>query len=463
MFRKKLIAAGLVSAMLCSLVACGDKGNTDPDKGASAGTATKAPAPNHNEKEKEEAASGIKDHSGVDAGSIVNFEDGNYAFAKYNEADWSGSKGATLSVADKLDGKALCVNRTSAGNPAVAVDLASLLGDNASKCAKVSVDIGVDPTNGVFNAVSGSAVVYAGEANTECKSTFAIYKATAAMKTVEIDLGTNGIDPAATNYLTIIDLDDSSSTPTLVYLDNIICYDASGSALPLNSGVEFAVEGVGEYDWSNATSQPENEVLLYAGANTGTSWWPEAANSFVFDEANTGNGNYIKDFTFGPGDVITIYYRVADPEIDVTTTDKQFQCFPYFRIQNWQTTLEDGSKVDDPEWPSGTILDVSWTDWKDGMTTDASRAFYYDNGAGAAVGLDEDNTPAETVMINDSYTIVQYPYEFFTDCATVNAGIFAEDGMDVNQIFKFADFCGVADRGLLLKIDAVTVGKATNQ
>ena len=151
---------------------------------------------------------------------------------------------------------------------------------------------------------------------------------------------------------------------------------------------------------------------------------------------------------------MTIYYSVVDPAI---IAESPYNAFPYLRMQNWNNIDADGNEYEYEGWLTNIICDVSWCgDYlgKDNYEMDPSLEFRYDNGAQVHIGFDEATlTPADTVMINDSFSIVQYPYEHIVECLE-GAGIDPTDWTTV------ADFIGIADRGYALRINAVTIGKA---
>lgn len=453
MFKKKLIALGLCVAMLGSLVACGGENNSGTTDATPTPTTEASGDKTDDKGDANEVKNGADDHSSVSADCIVGFDDDKMAFATYNDADWSGDKDGEVSIVTKFDSKMLQVTRPNGNIPAVAIDVCSLLGDNAANCSKITLDVGVDNADG-FAALSGSCMLYAGTANTLIETPWSIYLPAKSMITVTIDLGENVLDPAATNYLTFANFEDASTgTPSSILIDNIIFYDASGTPIAVNPDAEFAVNGVGEYDWSNGVKQPTDEVFLYSGVLTGTGWWPDNANSFSFVQNDTVTFIDPTVTPFGPGDVLTIYYSVADPSLIAT---QPYQSFPYLRMQNWNNIDADGNEYEYEGWPTNVICDVSWTaDYlgKDGYEIDPSREFRYDNATQSDVNKDEDGTPGEGVMINDSYSIVQYPYEFIVECLE-GAGIDPTDWTTV------ADFIGVADRGMAVRINAVTIGKA---
>ena len=449
MFKKKLIAMGLVVSMIGSLVACGGSENksssTDP-------TATPTTAVSGGDEEAVVLKNASDDHSSIDAGSIVSFEDDSTSFATLNDGDWTGDDDSVMSVASKFDSKVLYITRPNGGVPAVAIDIVSLLGDNAADCTKITLDIGIDCVDG-FSACSGTATVFAGELNTKIESSWSIYKADASMKTVTIDLGENVLTAGCKNYLAITSIDDTAASPSPIFIDNIICYDASGNALAVDSSVEFNVSGVGEYDWSNAVKQPTDEFLVLAGIKTGTGWWPAKENSFNF---SVDNGNVIavldpNEVSFGPGDVLTIYYTMADASL---IADSPYQSVPYIRMQNYEDTDADGNVVEDDGsgWYKGSI-DIGYQENNPGPDSEYYMPFLYDNATSSDVNLDEDRTPAEIVPINESYSIVQYSYDYIA--ASLECKGYNPENWHLN-----ADFIGIADRGMAVTIDAVTIGKA---
>lgn len=435
MFKKKLIAMGLVVSMLGSLVACG--GEEEPK------TATQSnAAPTSAVKPAGEAQSQADSHEGISSDCIVSFEDDSLAFATINESDWTGDKDSEMSIASVFGSKVLRVTRPNKGTPAVAIDLLSLLGENASLCTKITVDIGVD-CGADFASSAGTVSVFAGESGTECSTSWSLYRSDAAMKTFTIDLGSNVLTSGSANYLAITSMEDAAKSPLPIVIDNIICYDAGGNALPVDTSVEFAVEGVGEYDWSNGCKQPTDEVLLFAGVEADNGWWPDNANAFSFVENDTVNFVDPNTVSFTEGMVLTIYYSTVD---SATITDAPYSAYPYLRMQNWVNYDEEGNEIADDGsgwYNSAFIVDVSYG--ADSATKSVEGFVEF--------SADEDGTPADDFPINDSYTIVQYSYEYI-------ASALEAKGCTVDNWTECADFIGIADRGYGLKISAVTLGKA---
>jgi len=447
MFKKKLLALSLSVAMVASLAACGkdDKkteNNTTP-------AATQAAEPTKEESKPTEAPKeeGLKsaaaDHSSIAAGSIVTFDDGNYPFASYNEADWAGDKEAVVSVVDAFGSKALQIQRKTAQTaPTIAIDIVSLLGSNASKCTKISVDVGVVDEN--FSAASGAVTVIAGEANSEIKSKWSIYKKDSACKTVEIDLG--GTELVSGNYLTMDAVTDTGSAPATIILDNIIFYDSSNNALPVDTSVEFAVEGVGEYDWSNGVKQPKDEKLVLTnGGDSGGGWWPAGPNSWQFTNPEYTGSVYVDPaaVNFGPGSVITVYYYVMDPD----GAGDARSCVPYLRMQNWGAQDENGNDIpDDGSGWYNSLVDIEFANFDNDLL---------------ASGLEPlTDGSMDNMAVNKTCTIAQFTYDDVKNAVQAFVESNASETSDPDNWYKYCDFIGVADKGYHLFIKAVTIGKA---
>lgn len=424
MLKKKLLACGLTMAMVSSLVACGSE-ESKPSGGDSNVTPTEAAG--NQTPSGEGLAAGIEDHSSVDAGSIVSFEDGGMSFLTKNDTDWGRDNDTVVSVQDKFGSKVLHLTRPNGKIPAIAIDVVSLLGDKAAECASISIDIGIDTADGSFVATEGKVVVYSGEDNKLNEKKFNIYKASQAMKTVKIDLGSELV-AGAKNYLCLTEIaqEDGKTAPSIV-IDNIIFYDKDGKAIAVNSAAEFAVNGVGEYDWSNGVKQPTDEKLLFTGGTTGGGWWPDHTNAWCWSPCESSD-NHDHHFTpetapFGEGDVITVYYTLLDE-------CETWQSVPYLRAQNYTLQDENGNDIDDgSNWSSLDVWNSSaWENWED------------------------DGTPGPDALVNESKNICQIPYKYLVE-AIEGAG--GDPSVGIGTI----DFIGVADRGTHVLINAVTIGK----
>ncbi len=462
MFKKKLIALGLTAVMIASLAACGgsksdDKSSTDTTPAASSDNNQGGEGGSDDNKASADGIqSAAEDHSAVSADCIVSFEDGNYSFAQLNETDWTRDKDSAMSVVDAFGSKALQVTRPNGGAPCVAFDVAGLLGANAANVAKITLDIGMIKDSG-FDASSGQVILAAKKdvdgvaTDVEIATDFSIYKATSACKTITIDLDGAKLDNSS--YITFGTIDDTGVEKNNITIDNIIFYDASGNALPVDTTVTFAVEGVGEYDWSNMVKQPIDEVLLFTGTATDSSneWWPLASNSWCFragaEEGVGANPDVFyfdpAKYSFGPGDIITVYYQV-NAEMDVWQKQPRMIVQWYPQVdENGNKTVDEGLICNEEDQCILGFLPTGLDDDDDG---DHNR--------------DDDGTAAADVYVNESNTIAQFKYETFQ--------LFAEEyemiaeGDTTTDFLKYVPFAGIAANGANLKIKAVTVGKDAN-
>lgn len=462
MFKKKLIALGLTAVMIASLAACGDskdenKSNADTTPAASTDSNQGGEGGSGDNKASADGIqSAAEDHSAVSADCIVSFEDGNYSFAQLNETDWTRDKDSVMSVVDAFGSKALQVTRPNGGAPCVAFDVAGLLGANAANVAKITLDIGMIKDSG-FDASSGQVILAAKKdvdgvaTDVEIATDFSIYKATSACKTITIDLDGAKLDNSS--YITFGTIDDTGVEKNNITIDNIIFYDASGNALPVDTTVTFAVEGVGQYDWSNMVKQPIDEVLLFTGTTTDSSneWWPVASNSWCFragaEEGVGANPDVMyfdpAKYTFGPGDIITVYYQL---NAEMETWQKQ----PRMIVQWYPQTDEEGNVITDPGLicmeEDQVILGMLPTGLDDDDDGEHNR--------------DDDGTAAADAYVNESNTIAQFTYEQFVQFAK-DYGMIAEDD-NTTDFLKYVPFAGIAANGANLKIKAVTVGKNAN-
>ena len=472
MFKKKLIALGLTAVMIASLAACGGEkkeSTSDSNTTPAASSDSNKPAGGDSESDKNSEGgiqSAAEDHSAISADCIVSFEDGNFAFAKLNETDWTRDPGSELSVVDAFGSKALQITRPNNLAPCVAIDVTGLLGaENAAKVKKVSMDIGLLNADG-FSAASGQVIAaykqdysyeeektnvlgettvetITGTNELELATDFSIYKDTAACKTISFELEEGGYFDNSNCYITFGSLEDTGATPSNVVVDNIIFYDAAGNALPVDSSATFAVEGVGEFDWSNMVKQPIDEKLLLTGVATDSSneWWPLASNAWCFRPALEGEGGANADVTyfdlanFGPGDLITVYYKL---NADMEDWQKQ----PRMIVQYWKTADADGNPIEDPV----TIAESSIGFLPKGLCDDN----------GPMQNRDDDGTAAADCYVNESNTIAQFTYEQFLDQARLQAF------SDSDDYLKYIPFAGIAANGANLKIKAVTIGKDAN-
>ena len=96
--------------------------------------------------------------------SIIDFADGGFGFLGM-DTTLGNADASELSVVDYNGGKALCVSPAAAGRvPYVSLNVEGLLGENLSRLAKITFDVGVElGTDGKFYAQSGKVYMVNGE------------------------------------------------------------------------------------------------------------------------------------------------------------------------------------------------------------------------------------------------------------------------------------------------------------
>ncbi len=273
-------------------------------------------------------------------------------------------------------------------------------------------------------------------------------------------------------------------------MDNVIFYDGTyddkankvdGNALKVDSSKAFSVAGFGEFDWSGGTAAPTDEKVLFMGKEANSNWWPNADNSFSLtktqEEVDTNDSmTYAfnpEEIGLVPGSVLTVYYEVPDFEAGA-----DYQWYPYFRIQNTPEQVpavdEAGNPVYKKDKDGNDVLDAEGNKVQDVMDST-------ENDGSGWCSLDANNIidcdPPSA--LNESYNIYQIKYD---DIVALHKSLcesneksakkkadkagtestYVMPNFDTDPWTKYADFMGVADRGMKINILAVTVGKASN-
>ena len=436
MKKTKLGLALLLSAtMAASLTACSGGGTTEP---------TKEPAPSETQKPKETEVETETEFSGfadtgvkVESGKGLDFEDGKCSFAILNTvisggaegtlsvADFNGSKALKAEVSDRTISRAESANDyTGSASPYIAISAAGLLGDRAKDVASVQADVGVVYETGEFGAASGT--IYGGNSKASTSKAFTVLLETKNPRTVKLE----GIEFSGTaEDIIMISLTNfgnpASSFPT-VYVDNVIFYDKDGKAIEIaDPSYEITEAALGVLDWSNSTVKPATETDLgIKGAQTENGWWPIASNSLSFDKdaAELKKWTYVDPATIKPGMVFTIYFTT---DVDAVAKGGWWQV-PYFRCQQWDDLKEDGSTE---------VIKTYDNPIKFAKTDFAPK-----------IGEKVDEVPGEDTKVNKSWNIAQVSYEEI-----------AELTGDEEWPYH-TQFFGVADMGMEVTIDKVTIG-----
>lgn len=108
--------------------------------------------------------------------SIIDFADGNFGFLGM-DTTLGNADASELSVVDYNGGKALRVSPAAAGRvPYVSLNVEGLLGENLSRLAKITFDVGVElGTDGKFYAQSGKVYMVNGEDSSKQSADWSVY------------------------------------------------------------------------------------------------------------------------------------------------------------------------------------------------------------------------------------------------------------------------------------------------
>ncbi len=235
--------------------------------------------------------------------TVLDFEDGNSAFLGLSMAKGNADK-ATLSVTDFNGSKALKVEGTGKV-PYVAFNVDGLLGENITKLASVTFDVGVDAgADGKFYAVSGKIYAYAGAELNETSDDWSVYLKRSNPKTASATLDESFIAGAGNNIVISKETDNAQTklgTPVAFYLDNIRFLDAEGKELPLDTSAVY----------EDATVEADLSNLLYL---TDVVEFGDTATAGAWSQADLASGADIIA-ALEPGKVIEISFESASGDM----------------------------------------------------------------------------------------------------------------------------------------------------
>ena len=258
----------------------------------------------------EPVASPTADDAAAAAGvPVIDFEDGLFAFLGLDTA--AGNADASeLSVVDYNGSKALRVDVKSKV-PYVALNVAGLLGENLTKVAKITFDVGAElGSDGKFYAQSGKVYTVTGEDAVKTGYDWSVYIKSKNPKTATVTLKDVFFTGAEGETLMITKeadaFADSGKFPGEenrdIYLDNIVFYDAEGNVLPVDVTAVWTAPDTGA-DLSNlslltgAVELPGMAVEGGAWSQNGVEMTPEFLAALV------------------PGSVVEISYESEDGDI----------------------------------------------------------------------------------------------------------------------------------------------------
>lgn len=424
MFKKKSLLSLSMVLALAAVSGCGDDAKepeATPTPLPTKALSTPTPKPTDAaQPEPTKTVAQPTDAPTYTAGSVVDFEDGNYSFIKVKESNVDSAE-TELSIVDFGGSKALKIAAADTSKiPYVAIDISSLAGDAVANVRSIEMDMGISHDSGKFYAASGICYYYVGEDNTEKEATWSVYLEAKNPKRATFKLADDeNFVAGAKNIIIVTKETDNAAEPTaegtasVFYIDNIVLKDADGKEIALNTAAEFnAPDGFSDQDWSNLT-QVKNEVVV-SGMEEATSgsWWPESG--ITTDAAQEG-AKFVDPSIFGPGKVMTIYLAFADTAEDWQKNVKL--------VGQWWPV--ENSEISAPTWEPFSVPDVAELTVND----DGIMAFNFYN-----------------LPMNDSRTIAQISY----DAIAEHLG---------DDWFKYVKFLGIADSGAATTVSSVTVGE----
>ena len=265
---KKLAALMLALAMVLSMAACTDPTPADPT-GSTPPATTQKPTDPTDPKDPDPVV--------TDGEVSIDFEDGNYGFVALYEGR-ANADASTLEVAEKYGNKALKVTNGSGKVPYVAIDVLSLLGDNAANVRTVEMTLGIENPDGEFYACSGNLMMWTGEKLSSTTYGWSVYLENKNPKTASFALKDYEAF-SAENPVAVLTLDtDNGATAGAananLYIFNISFKDAEGNVLTADTSAAFtAPTGFsGEKDMSNLQKLKNTVSLDGMSGISGGAW-----------------------------------------------------------------------------------------------------------------------------------------------------------------------------------------------
>ena len=262
--------------------------------------------------------------------SIIDFADGNFGFLGM-DTTLGNADASELSVVDYNGGKALCVSPAAAGRvPYVSLNVEGLLGENLSRLAKITFDVGVElGTDGKFYAQSGKVYMVNGEDSSKQSADWSVYMERKNPKTAVVTVPAGAFVAGRGDTLQFSKEVDSfidskkfdGEAPRDFYVTNIQFFDAEGNVLPVDTTAEWVAPVTEEdrsylYDVANAVEFPNFAYEGGGWSQNGAEMPQEFLDALV------------------PGSVIEISYESEDGTMWIVLPDA---------AAGWSRVANDGS------------------------------------------------------------------------------------------------------------------------
>ena len=255
---RKMLALVLSIIMVLSMTACG--GNAQPVE--TTAPATEAPVAT------EPAAAEVS----------VDFEDGNLGFVAVYDG-MANADACSVELVDYNGSKAMKVINGSGKVPYVALDVWSLLGENAANVASAEMTMGIENPDGEFYACSGEIKLWDTNALSKTAYGWSVYLENKNPKVASVVLKDQAFS-ADVAPLMVINLNtDNGATAGKAnanfFIDDIRFLDASGNVIAADTAAAFAAPAGfgGDKDMSNLKYLANGTVSLDGMSGiTGAGW-----------------------------------------------------------------------------------------------------------------------------------------------------------------------------------------------
>ena len=262
--------------------------------------------------------------------SIIDFADGNFGFLGM-DTTLGNADASELSIVDYNGGKALRVSPAAAGRvPYVSLNVEGLLGENLSRLAKITFDVGVElGTDGKFYAQSGKVYMVNGEDSSKQSADWSVYMERKNPKTAVVTVPAGAFVAGRGDTLQFSKEVDSfidskkfdGEAPRDFYVTNIQFFDAEGNVLPVDTTAEWVAPVTEEdrsylYDVANAVEFPNFAYEGGGWSQNGAEMPQEFLDALV------------------PGSVIEISYESEDGTMWIVLPDA---------AAGWSRVANDGS------------------------------------------------------------------------------------------------------------------------
>ncbi|MDR3305596.1 MAG: hypothetical protein LBS85_06205 [Clostridiales Family XIII bacterium] len=239
------------------------------------------------------------------------FSSGDYGFVMSYEATPDAAKLA-LEIVER-DGKKALLAASSGGTPYLAIDAASLLGENAPKARVVEIVVGAEHA-GEFYAVSGVLSSLTGPGLEKTDYPWSVYLQSKNPNAARAELTKDADRYIAGEYGILIlskDIDNAAAdgaAPADLCIYDIRFLDENGDLLPLNAAAGFnAPDGFGITDTSNLAGTKGDAVIDGAAGESGGGWGQAAELPTIKNEGN------FDPALLAPGNIVTVYYKSENP------------------------------------------------------------------------------------------------------------------------------------------------------